>query len=432
MVTRVSVVVFVLGLLVYSSTSQAKPDRVVLGYSATWFDPISPAADYHFDGLTHIARSFLHAKADGAIDVPPGYFDPQLQQKAAAVGVKLLMSLGGAADNADEWVAMASDEKARGRFVETVGRLMAEHHYDGVDIDWEPAPLTDAEGVAYVTLLKALRAKYPQAVLTTALPAGEYWVSHMDWAAVIASVDFVNVMTYDYAGAWGGIAAHGSNLFPPGEYVPQPEYSVAEGMANLIKNRKLPPEKLLLGLIFPGYRFRAAKLGDTFPKKPEYVDHPNYARTLDLLATGRYLSRWDAKAQQPYLQHDAGDDGGKAGKAAGDVISYESPESIRRKCEYARSLGVAGVMIWHVGADLSGRQTPLMDAVGQAFGVGPTRLGTDAVKRQIADLAKDTKPGAQSADGPAGDPDAELAKLRSASGIRAERQWRDATPKAGR
>lgn len=423
-------------VIALATGAHARPDHVVLGYSATWRDGISPAEDYNYEGLTHIARSFLLPKPDGSVTVPPGYFDADLRRLSRRHGVKLLMAIGGASETADDWVQMASRPETLKTFLDNLGRLMTEHDYDGIDVDWEPAPLTDADGIAYTTLLKALRTRFPKAVITTALPAGEYWVSHMNWADVVASIDYVNVMTYDYSGGWGGLAAHGSNLFPPGAYAPQPEYSVAEGMANLIKNRRVPPEKLLMGLIFPGYRFRAAKLGDRFPTaKKGYSDNVHYARTLDLFATGRYLSRWDEKANMPYLEADA-DQGMTAG--GGDVISYESPESIRRKCDYAKSLGIAGVMIWHVGSDVSGRQAPLMDAVSGAFGVAPARLTTASLRRQAADLAADGprvppvaagRPPATT--GPAkSDPDAALARLRFAWGVEASQRWRAGPPPA--
>ena len=61
------------------------------------------------------------------------------------------------------------------------------------------------------------------------------------------------------------MAGHASNLFPPGDYPPQPGYSADDGIRNLIGNHHLPPAKLLMGMTFWGYRFRADHLGGTFP-----------------------------------------------------------------------------------------------------------------------------------------------------------------------
>src|SRR5271163_3934997 len=94
----------------------AKPNGVVIGYSAMWFDGIYPIESYNFDAFTYIARSFLIPKADGTIPVPGGYFDPELEKQAHAHGVKLLASLGGASENADHWLGMARDPQAETKF----------------------------------------------------------------------------------------------------------------------------------------------------------------------------------------------------------------------------------------------------------------------------------------------------------------------------
>ena len=242
----------------------AGANRAVLGYSATWMDGQCRPADYDWSTLTHVARAFLVPHPDGSVGVPDGYFNPDLERLAHAHGVKLLISAGGEADNADNWVSIANHPAYLDRFLGELGRLMAANHYDGVDIDWEPSPTTFPEGKAYNRFMTALRARFPHATITTALPAGDYWVSHFDWPAVMAAVDYVNVMTYDYAGAWGGVAGHGSNLFPPGDYKPQPGYSADDGIRNLIGNHHLPAGKLLMGTTFWGYRFRADHIGGTF------------------------------------------------------------------------------------------------------------------------------------------------------------------------
>ena len=409
---------------------QDKPDRVVLGYSACWRDAVTPPEDYDFSALTHLARAFLHPNPDGTVEVPPNYFDPRLETLAHQHGVKLLMSAGGEADDANNWVSIASHPQYLKHFLDTLDQLMAEHHYDGVDVDWEPAPLTTDEGDAYTSFLKALRARFPHAILTTALPPSEYWVSHMSWDDVMASVDYVNVMTYDYAGGWGGIAGHGSNLFPPGDYAPTPGYSVAEGMQNLLQNHHLPPNKLLMGMTFWGYRFRADHIGGSFPAHAHgYADGVTYEQAQDLFRTGHYLSAWDQAAQMPYLQRTGG----------GSVVCYENPESIRRKCEYAKKLGVAGVMIWHVGADESGSQAPLMDAVALSCGVKPAVLGASALQRQIADLshALDRHDRDSQTPAPATEPasdlsrlETQLAHLRLQSGLMEDDHWMAAALRA--
>jgi chitinase len=359
MLKQLAALFFVLFTLAPKILAQTQPSHIVLGYSASWRDRISPPEDYDFGALTHLARAFLSPHTDGSIGVPADYFNPKMESLARQHGVKLLVSPGGEAENADNWLSIARHPDYLERFLTELNTLVIQHGYDGIDIDWEPSPLTDDDGVAYTSLLKNLRTRFPKMILTTALPASEYWISHHSWKEVFDNVDYVNVMVYTYSGAWGGRVAYASNLYPPGAYSPQPGYSVEEGMRNLIDNHKAPPSKLLLGITFWGSRFAANHIGERFPiNKSGYSQDITYAQIMGLLQTDQYHEFWDEKAAMPYLERNRG----------GSVVTFENPKSIRLKCEYARKIDCAGIMIWHMGADLYDQHTPLMDVVAESLG----------------------------------------------------------------
>lgn len=345
----------------------------VLAYSATWRDPSMPPQDEDFAGITHIARAFLRPAGDGSLEVPDGYFNAPFEAAARRHGIKLLLSVGGGASGADNWIALATNAPARQRFLDRLAQLMSEYHYDGVDIDWEPMPDTPAQAQAYTSLLHALRQRFPHAILTTAL---DDWAKQFSWPDVVASVDYINLMTYDYAGSWTGKANLATNLHPPADYAPVAGHSVEEGLRKVIEADRVPPAKLLVGMNFWAYRFRADRLGDPFPKNDETAsDALSYQQVLDLLQTGHYQALWDAHAAAPYLLRSGG----------GSVVEYDDPESVRRKCEYARGLGCAGIMVWNIGADVCGRQEPLMDTVVQSLGGKRGLLDRAALEAQIAD-----------------------------------------------
>jgi chitinase len=368
--------VFTVLVLIASVLAPAAPNRVVVGYSATWRDPASPPECYNYDAVTYIARAFMIPHPDGTVEPPDGYFNQTLELLARQHRVKLLMSLGGEASNADNWLSIARNEKYFNRFCADLDKLFADHGYDGIDIDWEPSATTTEDGLAFTSFLKMLRARYPNRIITTALGASDYWIGHFSWKDITDNVDFVNVMTYDYSGGWGGRADYASNLFPAGAYTPKPTLSVAEGMSNLIQNHKVSPSKLLLGMTFWPSRFAVNHIGDSFPVNGRgYSMNITYAEAMALLQTGKYTEFWDAKAAMPYMER----------KGGGSVVVYESPESIRRKCDYATKLGCAGVMIWHLGADLDGDHAPLMDAVAESCGVKPSIVGRDVLQREIID-----------------------------------------------
>ncbi len=360
-----------------SPFAEARPDRIVLAYSATWRDADTPADTYNYDAITHLARAFLVPHPDGTVEVPDGYFNANMESLARKHGVKLLMSLGGEASNADNWLSIARNQKYFQNFSRNLEKLLAEHGYDGIDIDWEPSATNTEDGTAFVSFIKALRARFPNQIITTALGGSEYWIGHFSWKEVTDNVDYVNVMTYDYSGGWGGRAAYASNLFPAGAYSQEPTLSVDEGMKNLIDNHKVSPAKLLMGMTFWPSRFRVDHIGDHFPTNgPGYSMSITHAQAMYLLATGKYADFWDEKAGMPYMERTTG----------GSVVVYENPKSIQRKCEYAAKLGCAGVMIWHAGADVCGDSAPLMDTVADCCGVAKQTFPRAVFEQQISDL----------------------------------------------
>ncbi len=336
---------------------EASPNHLVVGYSACWFDGIYPPVSYNYGALTHIVRAFLLPKADGSIAVPAGYWDPNLEKTAHSHGVKLIASLGGAAEKADPWLAMARDPQSETAFFNNLGKMIADNHYDGVDIDWEPSALTDADQATYTDFMKDLRARFPHWIITTALGGGDYWAKHISWVDISKQVDWINWMAYDYAGSWTGHSAHNANLYPPNDC--KADLAIDQDLTDLETRYQLSPKKVVLGLPFYGQLFFTQRLGDPFTDdQSKQVSEIQYYEVAPLLA-GKLVSRkWDEGAQEPYLERPGG----------GWVVSYDDPKSIQVKCQYAVKKGLGGVMIWNLGADVAGQTTPLLDAVAQAYG----------------------------------------------------------------
>ncbi len=360
--------------------ADARPDHVVFGYVPAWRDAIADPRDFNYDAYTHLARAFLRPRPDGTLLVAPNYFNGDLERAAHDHGVKLLMSIGGEGGKLDAWLATARDPQHVAVLLDTLADLYAAHPaYDGVDVDWEPAPATDATGRAYADLLGAIRRRFPGKLLTIAIPSKDYAVAHVPIADVVAAVDLINVMAYDYSGPWTGLASFGANLHPDPAGPARTPFSVDQGLSNLIEHRHFPPAKLVLGMTFWGYRFRVDHVGDAFPRHGKgFADNVEYPRVLDLQAAGRFVAARDDTADASYLTRTGG---------GSTIVTYDDPQSIRDKCDAALRLGCAGVMIWHAGADLAAGRTPLLDAIGARFGV-PASAGPSlaALRRELARL----------------------------------------------
>jgi chitinase len=360
MIKSISRVVIVLSLALAMSPAWSKPNHLVVGYSALWFDGLYPPQSYNYDAFTHILRAFLIPKPDGTIVSQSGYWDADLERMAHAHGVKLLASLGGAAPTADNWLSMARDPKAEKVFFDTLEKLITDHHYDGVDIDWEPSALTDADQATYTGFMKDLRARFPHWIISAALGASDYFGKHISWVEVANQVDWINWMAYDLAGKWSGHSVHDANLYAPKNPKMDSGSSIDKNLTLFETQYHLPPEKVVLGLPFYGIQFYSARMGEAFSGDP-YLEgsEVQYYEVAPFLADKEgYKALWDEEAKASYLEKLGG----------GYEVSYDDPKSIAIKCDYAVKKGLQGVMIWNMGADMVGDRTPLLDAIAQAYG----------------------------------------------------------------
>ena len=360
----------------------AKP-AVILGYSASWADGSYPPRAYDYGSLTHIARSFLAPHADGRVTWSNDFWNPELEQNAHAHGVKLLASIGGAADNANQWLGMARDSVAEKRFFDELEAQITQHHYDGVDIDWEPSAQSDADQQTYTAFMGALRQRFPNWVISTALPAGEWTARHISWQELAKSVDFVNLMTYVFAGSWSGHSAHNANLYKPTAYADPAGLDIDSSLASLTTKHGLPRDKIVLGLAFYGTQYSTDKLGQNFPEKSRFRgEELTYTEVARLAGTADYVAGWDEGAHVPYLERVAG----------GHTVSFDDARSINQKCVYAVQAGLKGVMIWYVGADLVRGVPVLQRALAQSYGlpsaVPSLELLTATYEARIADIER--------------------------------------------
>jgi chitinase len=111
------------------------------------------------------------------------------------------------------------------------------------------------------------------------------------------------------------------------------------------------PDRLVLGLPFYGHAYGGvpARNGGLFqpvgtgaPASWGGADGIDYRDLVARRPTRHgFVLRRDPDARVPWLYN----------PHSGIWISYDDPASIEAKCVYVRSHGLAGVMIWHIGAD---------------------------------------------------------------------------------
>ena len=329
----------------------ATPNKVVMGYYASWTRPEFDHTKVAYGYLTHIAHAFAWPDAEGNLVVPPRFLYPELNAAAHAHGVKMIVSLGGW-DNSAGFPGMSSTAGTRARFIGQVVDFCEANGYDGVDVDWEFVSNVEekADFVLFIeSLAAALKARTPPLLLTMAAPANNYWGRWIDLERLADDLDLIGLMTYDYHGAWSDHAGHNSPLFA--------EAGDAGGSVDAtfayFRERQVPAGKLLVGLPFFGSSFDCGAWGQSFTKS----EHYSYGEIM-ALPSAEWTLAWDAVAQVPTMRRP---DGTK-------IISFDDRRSIALKCQYVKDNQAAGVIIWEMSQDSRSGKPELLEVAGKSFG----------------------------------------------------------------
>jgi chitinase len=297
----------------------------------------------------------------------------------------LIFSIGGASASG-AFSAVAATAASRTSFANSCVSLMMSESFDGLDIDWEfPA---SSEAANLTALLQKLRntldaqgndprtgAHY---LLTLAGPGDDYYLGGFNVADIQPSLDWVNVMTYDFHGCWGmDHAGHNSPLYGSADDPDGATFSSSNVIGSWI-SRGMPAAKILLGLPYYGKAFQA--LSNTGPNgsypgryaaiDPAQNNPPNCAPgtwgndgnldywdvAANYVNVNGYVRYWDNQQAVPFLWKDLT-----------RWVSYDDAQSLSGKAGYARSQGLGGVFVWELAQESAPAQTtktyPLTNAV---------------------------------------------------------------------
>lgn len=354
---------------------------------------------------------------DYPLPLPKPNGAPGLKDLCQQNGVKLMASIGGWS-MCKHFPATAADPVKRQRFVDDCVELI-NLGFDGIDLDWEYPnnPGMNIEDYSttdytnFAILVEDIRAAIgSDKLITAAFSANVSNLTGFDWPRLVQSMDYFNMMTYDFEGGWSNNAGHNSNLYGGNGL----SWDVT--LQHLL-SQNVPAEKINMGTAFYGRGVITtgnANLGTTTVKTNTTVqpDGPiftaadftnwgafdgtpfyDYLKTEIENPANGWTTHWDDVAKVPYATKEE------------FFLSYDNEQSIELKAQYVNDNGLGGVIIWNVFGDWEigavtetyanklpycpATTAPLVNQLNSTFAAGAGSLFVDITQNQTLDCHGD-------------------------------------------
>lgn len=280
--------------------------------------------------------------------------------------IKILISVGGWSMSFN-MSNVFSNPTTRKNFVTSAVDFIIKNGFDGIDLDWE-YPGKQGIGFNHVSpndpiylalTLQELRSEFVRKLpnknhlLTIAMGCSPDVIQlHKN---VHPYVDYINAMTYDFAGAWGD-GGHLAGLYNnPAAGSGNSEWNVSSAIQNIL-NTGFPANKINLGLPFYGRGWK--KIVPNDPNLPIFgpsvggdantysggAGEPGLTNWKDLVnvVNKNGLTQYYDPIAKAYFAHNI---------STGETWSYDTPETIANKTRYALEKTLAGVFVWEITQD---------------------------------------------------------------------------------
>jgi chitinase len=321
----------------------------------------------HYGLYTHLCHAFLTADEHGNVQKRRDVPSKMITAEAHRAGVKVLISLGGWGWDR-QFASIVASPQAFDRYTKAVLEIVDSSDYDGIDLDWE-YPDTKEEVSGFDRLARHFRKeldaigrrKDRAMVLTMAASSNPETLRWLGKPLLLDTMDWINVMTYDYSGPWLPYAGHNAPLHASSKQPGGGPRSTERSMRFLTEQQGIPADRLAVGIPLYGRGFAVSKPYESTKDAPKTrVPGGNYSNIVKLIDAG-WERTWDDETGTPWLtspDHKM-------------VIGYDDARSVALKTEWAMKQGFRGVFFWQIGADLLPDGTnPLQEASHRKWSEG--------------------------------------------------------------
>ncbi|XP_052859896.1 probable chitinase 2 [Anopheles cruzii] len=346
-----------------------RPYRVVC-YFASWSNYREGSGAFNIsyivpDHCTHLVYTFGGLNIGGGLDSLDYYNDINVNkgyQRVVALKednpcLKVLLAIGGWNEGSEKYSLMAEHETDREAFADQTLRYLVHYGFDGLDLDWEYPTMRggipeDREN--FVLLVQALRKRYAprKKLLTAAISASkEILQSGYDLPKLCEDLDFINLMTYDYASS--------EKAMPDAPLYGETASETIDSTIAYVRKSGCPMEKFTLGItthaktytVAPG-RLMAPGIAAIGPGQPgpftRVAGSLGYNELCEILKPNRTApngggGQWVVKLlAQNAVKYAYRDD---------QWITFDGVETIATKVRYAMDKKLGGIMFWTIDTD---------------------------------------------------------------------------------
>lgn len=264
---------------------------------------------------------------------------------------KTLFSVGGSGSGKG-FSLMASKPSSRRAFIDSCLEVAREFGFDGVDLDWE-FPESPFEMGLLGLLVREFRSRVknearftsgPRLLITAAVyySVGPFLSGRKrvyPAQSMAKSLDWVNVMSYDYNGAWSNLTGPNSALFDPRSKV-----NTVNGIKSWIR-AGMPSEKMVMGLPLYGRTWR--------------LQDPSGINGFGSIAVGPGLG--DGASSFAEVDRRVEESGATVvydvdtislyATVGSSWISFDNAFTITTKIGFAQALGLRGYFFWALSYD---------------------------------------------------------------------------------